>query len=388
MTYKKLKFKQKLKRIVRIKNLIIFCLMLLLIWWGGTAILKYWSQPLTTDTSFIFGDNEKGIQFPVITICEPDFYANNPLMKDCHTGNWDFIASFVSCMKEDNNFLLESFMDSLQIDIRKIVLMVRLWTGSEYISLQDLENNAWSRIFHYGWGFCHSFDLSKIPQFKYVSYQEIWRPGIGIEMVENNPWKRVSTILHTKDDLPDALLLNGFQNMKFLNATRQEHRMDLKKKMNRRESTRRVPCVQYEYNTCQSIEDNQLILEKFNCHIPILYSGQHLDNLIPKDMLNCSQEAIKEGLELILKKETKCKQTQTCEMTRFTSTYTIEKNNWVGSNTMIWISFANPEVEDHHTYVSYDLISLIGEIGGILGITLGASVLTFFESLLQRFSYY
>ena len=207
-------------------------------------------------------------------------------------------------------------------------------------------------------------------------------------MVENNPWKRVSTILHTKDDLPDALLLNGFQNMKFLNATRQEHRMDLKKKMNRRESTRRVPCVQYEYNTCQSIEDNQLILEKFNCHIPILYSGQHLDNLIPKDMLNCSQEAIKEGLELILKKETKCKQTQTCEMTRFTSTYTIEKNNWVGSNTMIWISFANPEVEDHHTYVSYDLISLIGEIGGILGLTLGASTLTLFELLFQHLHYY
>jgi hypothetical protein len=75
-------------------------------------------------------------------------------------------------------------------------------------------------------------------------------------------------------------------------------------------------------------------------------------------------------------------------MTRFTSTYTIEKNNWVGSNTMIWISFANPEVEDHHTYVSYDLISLIGEIGGILGLTLGASTLTLFELLFQHLHYY
>ena len=195
-------------------------------------------------------------------------------------------------------------------------------------------------------------------------------------MVENNPWKRVSFMLSTKDDLPDALLLNGFQNMKFSNAARQEHKLVLKKKMNRRESTRKVPCVQYEHNTCQSIEDNQLILEKFHCHIPILYSGQHSDNLIPKDVLNCSQEAIKEGLELILKKETKCKQIRTCEMTRFTSICTIEKNNWVGNNTMIWILFVNPEVEDHHTYVSYDLISLVGEIGGILGLTLGASTLT------------
>ena len=75
-------FKQMLKKIVRIKTFIIFCLILLLIWWGGTAILKYWSQPLTTDTSYVFGDNEKGIQFPLITICDHDIYTKNPPMKD------------------------------------------------------------------------------------------------------------------------------------------------------------------------------------------------------------------------------------------------------------------------------------------------------------------
>ena len=384
-----IKFKWNLKKIIRLKNLIIFLLTLLLIWWGGSAILKYWSQPLTTDTSFVFGDNEKGIQFPVITICESDFYSNNPLMKDCHTGNWDFIGSFVSCIKKDKSFLIGPFMDSLQLDLRKIVAMVRLWTGSEYISLQDLDGNAWSRIFNYGWGFCHSFDLSKITQFKYVSYQEIWRPGIVIEMVENNPWERVSMMLHTKNDLPDALLLNGFQGMKFSNTTKQEHKLEIKKKMNRRESTRKVPCVRYEYNTCQSIEDNQLILEKFHCHIPILYSGQHLDDLIPKDMLNCSQDTIEEGLELILKKESKCKQTQTCKMTRFPSTYAVEKNSsWVENYATIWILFANPEVQDHHTYVSYDLISLLGEIGGILGLTLGLSTLTLLELLFQHLHFY
>ena len=383
-----MKFKQKFKNLARIKNLIILGLTLLLIWWVGKAILKYWNQPLTTDTSFVFGDNEKGIQFPVITICEHDCYANNPLMKDCHTGNWDFISSFVSCMKKDKNFQIGSFMDSLQLDIRKIVAMVQLWTGSEYISLQDLDGQAWTRIFNYGWGFCHSFDLSKINQLNYVPYQEIWRPGLGFGMVGNNPWQRIAIMLHTKNDLPDAFILNGFQSMTFSNTTKQEHKLDLKKKINRRESTREVPCVQYEYNTCQSIEDNQLVLEKFHCRIPILYSGQHLDDLISRDVLNCSQAAIEEGLDLILKKKTKCKQTQTCEMTRFTSTYTVGKNYWVKNNTMIWISFANPEVQYHNTYVSYDLISLVGEIGGILGLTLGFSTLTLLELLFQHLHYY
>ena len=34
------------------------------------------------------------------------------------------------------------------------------------------------------------------------------------------------------------------------------------------------------------------------------------------------------------------------------------------------------------------LISLVGEIGGIIGITLGASTLTFFDSLFQHLHYY
>ena len=120
----------KLKEMIRIRNLIIICLISIFIWWGGNSILKYWSQPLTTDTSYVLGDSINGIKFPVITICQTDFYARNPLLKDCIPKSWNLINSFIHCMKKDKNFLIESFMDSLQLDIRKIVAMVRLWTGS------------------------------------------------------------------------------------------------------------------------------------------------------------------------------------------------------------------------------------------------------------------
>ena len=379
-------FKQMLKKIVRIKNFIIFCMIVLLIWWGGAAILKYWSQPLTTDTINIFGDNENGIQFPLITMCHPDIYTKNTLMKDCYIGEYDFIGSFVSCMKQNKNFRVESFMDSLQLDIRKIVASVKVWTGSEYISLQNSEGQAWSRIFHYGIGFCHTFDLSKISKFEYVSYHQRMRPGLGIVMTENNPWQSPWFMVHTKDDLPDALKLNGFKKLRFSNTTKELHTFDLKKKMNRRESTRKVPCVHYEYNTCQNIEDNQLILDKFDCQIPILYGGLHLDDIIPKEVLNCSHDVTVEALEFIWKKESKCMQTLTCEKTRFTSIYA--KEDWNENKTMIWVAFVNPEVEHHNTYISYDFISLVGEVGGILGLTLGASTLTLLESLFQHMSYY
>ena len=378
-------FKQKLKQIVRIKNLVIFCLVSLLIWWGGTAVFKYWSQPLTTDTSFNFGDNEHGIQFPSITIYDEDFYTKHPLMKDCYNDTWGLISSFVSCIKKDKNFLMESFLDNLELDIRKIVTMVILWTGKENIILEDLDGQAWSRTFHYSFGLSHTFDLSKIAKFQHVSYQEKMRPTLNFIMAKNNPWQTISVMLHTKADLPDAFVLNGGQMITFSNTTNQRHDFNLKKKINMRESTRKFPCVQYEYNTCQNIEDNQFILEKFNCRIPILYSGQHLDDLIPKDTLNCSLDYITEGLDLILKKKSKCKQIQTCNMTRFTSTYAVLEKQ---KEQKITVAFINPEVEYFRTYISYDLISLVGEVGGIIGITLGASTLTLLESLLQHLHYY
>ena len=62
--------------------------------------------------------------------------------------------------------------------------------------------------------------------------------------------------------------------------------------------------------------------------------------------------------------------------------------HYVDSTNVVWITFSNPEVANYHTYISYDLTSLIGEVGGILGLTLGVSALTFFELLLNCIRYY
>ena len=120
-----IKINQKFKRLPRIRHLIILCLGLLFIWWGSGAIVKYWSQPLTTDTSYVFGDSKNGIQFPSITICSQDYSAQNKRMKDCQSGNHDFIGSFVSCMKAKGDVPINSFLDSLRLDIRKLVAMVQ-----------------------------------------------------------------------------------------------------------------------------------------------------------------------------------------------------------------------------------------------------------------------
>ena len=175
--------------------------------------------------------------------------------------------------------------------------------------------------------------------------------------------------------------------LSFSDKTKYVHRVLLRKKINKKESTRKAPCVKHEYLTCLSIEDNRVILERFHCRIPILYSGPHLDNLSPTEAANCNYEVTLEALDFISRKESNCSNSQTCDNVRFTTKSKVQET-WVENKDLIYIVLENPEVVYHHSYVSYDLNSLIGEVGGILGITLGASALTLFKFLFMCFKRY
>ena len=278
-------------------------------------------------------------------------------------------------------------MESLHPKRGSIFEMTRLWTGSTYINFQEFEDQIWSRVFHSSFGPCYTFDLSKVEELEFVSYQGATRPGIEFVLAENHPFESANIILHSKNDLPDADLLNGLIITSISNEATNEatkgHFVNIGKKISKRPPTRKSPCTPLEYKTCQNIEDNEIVLDKFNCRLPILYQGPHLDNIIPHETQNCSDEITKEVFDLILSKESKCSRTQTCEMTRFSSTYNTGKS-WIKNKTMVYIAYKYPEVVYHNTYVSYDLLSLIGEVGGILGLTLGASGLSLIESLFQR----
>ena len=212
-------------------------------------------------------------------------------------------------------------------------------------------------------------------------------PAINFVMAENNPWKDTALGLHTRLDLPDAFQLNGLVALSFLSKVHKYHVVEFRKKISKKESTRKAPCVKHEYNTCKSIEDNRVIFERFHCRIPILYTGPHLDDLNPKEATNCSHDVTLEALNFKLGKKSNCSMTQTCENVRFTTKYTTEET-WLENKSSVYVMLENPEVQYHHSYISYDLVSLIGEIGGILGITIGASALTLFEFLCKRFPFY
>ena len=170
-----------------------------------------------------------------------------------------------------------------------------------------------------------------------------------------------------------------------MNEIKQVHKIECHKKISKKESTR--PCVQHEYGTCQNIEANRVIYERFHCSIPIIYSGHHLDDMKLQEAPNCSYVFTLKALDFISSRKSNCSAAQTCENVRFTSKYLIEETLLENKN-LVYVRFENPEVEYRHSYISYDLVSLIAEIGGIVGITIGASALTLFECLFKRCPFY
>ena len=104
-------------------------------------------------------------------------------------------------------FGIDTFMESVRIEIRDVVEKVRIWTGSEYIDLQLWYEHVWSMAFSDLLGPCFTFDLSKVDGFEYISLKERLRPGIEFILTENNPIKVATVIGQVNTQNPPKQLM-------------------------------------------------------------------------------------------------------------------------------------------------------------------------------------
>ena len=156
-----MEFKEKIKKLCQVKYVIILCLILLFLWWGSNAVLRYWSQPLSTDISYRFGETEQGVQFPLMTLCIHKIFIHDSMFKGCHDGSWNFINTLVSCLKRNKTSHIQDFHP----EIRNIVEMVRLWTGSESVNLHEYNDIVWTKVFNKNYSKNVSFEPSKIHDY-------------------------------------------------------------------------------------------------------------------------------------------------------------------------------------------------------------------------------
>lgn len=191
--------------------------------------------------------------------------------------------------------------------------------------------------------------------------------------------------LHTENDLPDALRMNPFFTVTWGNYEYID--VLIHKKVLIYEPTRDFPCEKYPKLASQELLEYELILKNFSCQIPILFSGSHLNDLFStaKHLPICGDNVTKEALDLILAGEQKSfkERPGSCNQTKFALSIQNSLNTTANFSTQITVIFDQMEVELHQSYISYDLQNLIGEVGGVLGLTLGMSGLSLFDSITQ-----
>ena len=125
---------------------------------------------------------------------------------------------------------------------------------------------------------------------------------------------------------------------------------------------------------------NKYYIENFNCNIIFITDGLNMTN--DYEYCNVSIHVhFKEHFRRMYNDNLKqCPSSQGCTHIEY-QLFTSQSRPWpnVHLPTAIRINFYKPIVEYQIEEISYDLQSLIGEVGGTLGLTVGLSFLSIFE---------
>ena len=146
-------------------------------------------------------------------------------------------------------------------------------------------------------------------------------------------------------------------------------------------STKLRPCSEKYPKICQEFNDYKDMISRYNCHIPFLNSGHHLEELTQMELPECSENVMKEAI-LKISNKIFCPFGQVCNTTKYSynlDAFDMSDSKQYGNISRIYFVLRDPEVEHQETIKSYKIQNLMSEIGGIMGITLGASILSMMQ---------
>ena len=172
--------------------------------------------------------------------------------------------------------------------------------------------------------------------------------------------------MHEKDDFPDAYNIHPRVRIENKKVT---YWVRIKKKIISGLDTHHSRCSKYSFSACLEVYYQKFIEKHYKCDPTFLFNGSHL---YKSNLEKCNESQTLEILEILrdFKNVSDCKIRQACLQTKYLMN--VEKS--ISNNTRIGIMYEDPTVEHHIAHISYDLQSLLGEIGGTLGLTLGLSL--------------
>ena len=161
-------------------------------------------------------------------------------------------------------------------------------------------------------------------------------------------------------------------------------------------STAKAPCNQYTRGACIQRYLFQHYKSIYGCKIVFNSNAQYLKDFNPQQTPYCNVSVHLEFEEGFSKMQEygieKCPGIQSCLQARYSfdlreQNIALTGINGTNQNTLIKIALRDPIVECNIDYISYDLQSLIGEVGGTLGLTIGLSFFSFAEWIIGLINY-
>ena len=409
--------------------------------WGFQAFRKFFSHPISSSITFQNGDDGLGnLTFPAITICVLNFnqYLNQILFKSiprrCEVPSInDFSHALQRCISlgppnpdldttEDyygfghlfgNNDDLDydlfdsvdEFMNASRIEIFDLIKTFEF--GKEIIITKNLGHlrepllaELWIKSFDSRLGPCFTFDPDRhnatflssgtdiSGQFEaqkaYLELQFRWFDQAIYQISLHNSFgDRFDRIVRQ----PYHLLFS--QNV---------YTIKLSKTVFDSLSQANSPCSGdnlYGPILCKTRKAGQKFVEKYNCSLPWLdFEDFEGFDQCPNQMVGQDNETITifdlvHDWPKIYDSITNCGDLLPCHRVIYedfieqrTPSTDFGLNGWIsGNDSSLTIQYGNPFLQVIKDSVSYDLQSLIGEVGGTLGLLLGLSFLSIFDLL-------
>ena len=174
--------------------------------------------------------------------------------------------------------------------------------------------------------------------------------------------------------MPDAWIIHP--TFKYSDPVLSSKEYLLRTKHYSKSSTKSNPCSNYHPKTCMDVLLKTKIANDYHCQIPILYSGKHLDGLNISNLVPCNISIISKALSMSLDKDSVCSRSMPCEHTDYFIDGDFSSDKWydlTGNNAKRSFSliYNLPFTEHYQSFRTVTEQTLIGNVGGILGITLG-----------------
>ena len=343
-------------------------------YWAIEAFQKYSSEPLSTQVFYDLGDTEGGMTFPVLTFCNWQPVQSNPILKQCaDEQTTDFAQAVFECLKKDSNSTLSSLIDPLHFKRTDYIGDFYLQYG-DYDKI-ELSDEMWVPSFHRKFGLCYSLDISEVKEFQHVEITESeGLPMLKVYYTKSNDWSYGIVLVHDKYDLADAFEIHPKiwpEPKKY-----QTYLISIKKRIKKSISTKSHPCSKFPRRTCQGKVFYRKIIENFQCRLNFALDGLHLKSERNDNarLPICTRNQALDIYRQVFQNSTlrhQCPKVQACSQISYS--LNLMQYDRVDNRSKITMTFQDPIVESTIESISYDLQSLISEVGGVLGLTLGLS---------------